>query len=218
MTNGRRRRAMRARLVHCDASPVWRRHDVARMRDARSSITRGRIDGRGNAPESCAQVHDSRSTESHPTGRGDAAMATKKKGGSKRSAGKSSARRGGAKRGAKRSSAKRGAKKGGARKGAAKKGAAKKGAARKSAAKKSSARGTTSRGGAKRGGAKKSVAKRSTAKRSTAKRSTGGRKTSPLARVKRVATGVVEQAQTAVSHGVDAVKELGENIVDRVSG
>jgi hypothetical protein len=36
--------------------------------------------------------------------------------------------------------------------------------------------------------------------------------------VKRVATGVVEQAQTAVSHGVDAVKELGENIVDRVTG
>jgi hypothetical protein len=36
--------------------------------------------------------------------------------------------------------------------------------------------------------------------------------------VKRVATGVVEQAQSAVSHGVDAVKELSENIVDRVSG
>jgi hypothetical protein len=55
-------------------------------------------------------------------------------------------------------------------------------------------------------------------KRSTAKRSGGRRKTSPLDRVKRVATGVVEQAQTAVSHGVDAVKELGENIVERVSG
>ena len=53
--------------------------------------------------------------------------------------------------------------------------------------------------------------------RSQAKRSSG-RKTSPLDRVKRVATGVVEQAQTAVSHGVDAVKELGENIVERVSG
>jgi hypothetical protein len=37
-------------------------------------------------------------------------------------------------------------------------------------------------------------------------------------RVKRVATGVVEQAQTAVSQGVDAAKELGENIVDRVTG
>jgi len=44
------------------------------------------------------------------------------------------------------------------------------------------------------------------------------RRSSPLARVKRVATGVVEQAQSAVTHGVEAVKELGENIVDRVSG
>jgi hypothetical protein len=36
--------------------------------------------------------------------------------------------------------------------------------------------------------------------------------------VKRVASGVVEQAQSAVSHGVDAVKELGENIAERVTG
>jgi len=36
-------------------------------------------------------------------------------------------------------------------------------------------------------------------------------------RVKRVATEVVEQAQTAVSQGVDAAKELGENIVERVT-
>jgi hypothetical protein len=36
--------------------------------------------------------------------------------------------------------------------------------------------------------------------------------------VKRVATGVVEQAQSAMSSGVDAVKELGENIVERVAG
>jgi hypothetical protein len=69
----------------------------------------------------------------------------------------------------------------------------------------------------KKSAAKRSSAKRSTAKRSSAKRS-GGRKTSPLARVKRVATGVVEQAQSAMTHGVEAVKELGENIVERVSG
>jgi hypothetical protein len=176
-------------------------------------------DGRDHAPESCAHSHDLAQHREPPTGRGDAAMATKKKGGSKRSAGKGSARRGGAKRGAKRSSAKKGgAKRGGARKGAAKKGAAKKGSARKSAARKSSARGAAKRGGAKKSAVKKSSAKRSTAKRSSAKRSGGGRKNSPLDRVKRVATGVVEQAQTAVSHGVDAVKELGENIVDRVSG
>jgi hypothetical protein len=60
--------------------------------------------------------------------------------------------------------------------------------------------------------------KKSSAKRSSAKRSGGARKSSPLARVKRVATGVVEQAQSAMTQGVEAVKELGENIVERVSG
>jgi hypothetical protein len=191
------------------------RSHVTRPHDERSCINRGaRIDGRDYAPKSCAHGHDLAQHREPPTGRGDAAMATKKKGGSKRSAGKSSARRGGAKRGAKRSSgSKSGAKKGGARRGAAKKGGATRSAARKSSAKKSSARGTTSRGAAKRGGAKKS-----TAKRSTGKRTGGGRKSSPLARVKRVATGVVEQAQSAVSHGVDAVKDFGENIVERVTG
>src|SRR5439155_18693181 len=105
-----------------------------------------KIAGRDNAPESCAEIHDSRSTESQPTGRGDAAMAAKKRGGSKRSAGKKSARRGGAKRGAKRASAK----KGGARKGTKKAGAKRAGAARKGAAKKSSARSAGSRGAAKK--------------------------------------------------------------------
>jgi hypothetical protein len=38
-----------------------------------------------------------------------------------------------------------------------------------------------------------------------------------MARVKRVATGVAEQAQTAVSHGVDAIKEMSENLVERVT-
>jgi len=51
-----------------------------------------------------------------------------------------------------------------------------------------------------------------------AKRSAAKRKSSPLARVKRVATGVVEQAQSAMTHGVEVVKEAAENIVDRVSG
>jgi hypothetical protein len=35
--------------------------------------------------------------------------------------------------------------------------------------------------------------------------------------MKRVASGVVEQAQTAVSHGADAIKEFGENVVERVT-
>ena len=37
-------------------------------------------------------------------------------------------------------------------------------------------------------------------------------------RVKRVAGGVVEQAQHAVVSGFEAVKEFGEGIVDRVTG
>jgi hypothetical protein len=55
-------------------------------------------------------------------------------------------------------------------------------------------------------GTSKSGAKKSSSRR-------GG-----AARVKRVASGVVEQAQHAVVSGFEAVKELGETIVDRVSG
>jgi hypothetical protein len=36
--------------------------------------------------------------------------------------------------------------------------------------------------------------------------------------VKRVASGVAEQAQNAAVSGFEAVKEIGENIVDRVTG
>ena len=169
-----------------------------------------KIAGRNSAPESCAAVHDSRSTESQPTGRGDAAMAAKKRGGSKRSAGKKSARRGGAKRGAKRASTRKAAKK------AVKKAAVRK-AVRKAAVKKAVRKAAVKKAVKKavRKAAVKKAVRKAAVKRSV-KRSSGARKT--LARVKRVATGVVEQAQSAMTHGVEAVKELGENIVDRVSG
>jgi hypothetical protein len=36
--------------------------------------------------------------------------------------------------------------------------------------------------------------------------------------VKRVASGVAEQAQNAAVSGFEAVKEMGENLVDRVTG
>jgi hypothetical protein len=176
------------------------------------------IAGHDSVPESCAEVHDSRSTESQPTGRGDAAMAAKKRGGSKRSAGKSSARRGGAKRGAKRASAK----KGGAKKSAKKAGAKRAAAARKGAAKKAAraagVRRLARKRAVKKAVVKKAVVKKAVVKKAATKRAGAKRKSSPLARVKRVATGVVEQAQSAVTHGVEAVKELGENIVERVSG
>jgi hypothetical protein len=56
--------------------------------------------------------------------------------------------------------------------------------------------------------------KRTAAKRRSAspKRS----KQSPVARVKRVTREVVQQASTAVSAGVETLRDLGENIVDRV--
>jgi hypothetical protein len=53
------------------------------------------------------------------------------------------------------------------------------------------------------------------------KRSSGGARKSgrrsPIARVGRVAKEVAQQATTVVSEGVETLKELGENIVDRVT-
>jgi hypothetical protein len=42
--------------------------------------------------------------------------------------------------------------------------------------------------------------------------------TSPLARVTRVAKEVAHQASSAVTEGVESLKEFGETIVERVSG
>lgn len=49
---------------------------------------------------------------------------------------------------------------------------------------------------------------------STKRGSTG--KQSPVARVKRVTREVVQQAAVAVTTGVETLKDLGENLVDRV--
>lgn len=57
---------------------------------------------------------------------------------------------------------------------------------------------------AKRGKARKPAARKSTARRA------------PVARVKRVAREVVAQAQVAVAAGVESLKDLGENLMDRV--
>ena len=107
-----------------------------------------------------------------------------------------------------------------ARKSSRKKGAAKRGAARKAGARKGGARkrGGMKRGGAKRGGAKRRGAKRSGAKRAGAKRASrgGGRRQSPVARVKRVTREVVQQASDAVSSGVETLKDLSGNLVERV--
>ena len=96
--------------------------------------------------------------------------------------------------------------------------------ARKSAAKKSS-RSAGKRGSARKksmGGARKgSMKKRGSAKRSTAKRPAkraARRSTtqSRVNRVKRVTREVVHQAGVAMSAGVESLKDIGGNLVDRV--
>src|SRR5258707_10482638 len=90
--------------------------------------------------------------------------------------------------------------------------------------------GTSRRGSAARkAGARKSAKKasrspksgRSATKRksgsSSAKKATSAARRS-LQRVSSVAKQVAHQAQTAVSGGVDALREMGENIVERVGG
>jgi hypothetical protein len=69
---------------------------------------------------------------------------------------------------------------------------------------------------AKRGVAKKKSASRGPAiKRRVAKKQR--KSTSPLARVKRVAQEVAQQATTAVTEGVETLKDFGESIVERVT-
>ena len=90
-------------------------------------------------------------------------------------------------------------------------GAARKAGARKSA-KKATRSAKTGRSKAKRKSSSSSAKKPASARKpaSAARRS--------LQRVSIVAKQVAQQAQTAVSGGVDALREMGENIVDRVGG
>ena len=90
-----------------------------------------------------------------------------------------------------------------------------------------SKRSTKRSGGAKRGKTGRAAAKKTrggkpakkaarSAKKSTSVARRRGK--SPLQRVRSVATQVAQQAQTAMSGGVDALREMGENIVERVGG
>ncbi len=102
----------------------------------------------------------------------------------------------------KRSSAKRSGKKGSA---------AKRGATKKS----------TKRPAIKKSAAKRPAIKKGAAKRSMTRSSGGGQKAasqSPMARVTRVAKEVAQQASTAVTEGLETVKEFSGSIVDRVTG
>ena len=95
-----------------------------------------------------------------------------------------------------------------ARKGGAK--TARKSSARKSSARKASAKRPTAR--------KKSPAKKSSGSRSMKRSSNGARRKSPMQRVTNVAKQVALQAQAAVSGGVEALREMGETIAERVGG
>jgi hypothetical protein len=97
------------------------------------------------------------------------------------------------------------------RKGGAKKSA--RGGAKKTSSRKPSAR----KPSAKRGGAKKSAAKKKSAnRRPTARSASPKPRKSPMQRVTSVAKQVAQQAQAAVVGGVEALREMGENIADRV--
>ena len=84
------------------------------------------------------------------------------------------------------------------------------GAARKAGARMSAKKATRS---AKSG---RSKAKRKSPSSNAKKPASAARRS--LQRVSIVAKQVAQQAQTAVSGGVDALREMGENIVDRVGG
>ena len=56
------------------------------------------------------------------------------------------------------------------------------------------------------------------AKKRAAKKSGGAKRKSPMQRVKSVAQQVAQQAQAAVVGGVDVLREMSENIAERVGG
>jgi hypothetical protein len=111
--------------------------------------------------------------------------------------------------------------------------ASKRSVSKRASAKRSGKKGSTAKRGAtkkstKRPTIKKSAAKRPAIKKGAAKRgggvtrsSGGGQKAasqSPMARVTRVAKEVAQQASTAVTEGLETVKEFSGSIVDRVTG
>lgn len=89
--------------------------------------------------------------------------------------------------------------------------------ARKASAKKAT-RSAKKRGSARKRSMRASARKGAKKRGSAAKRRSPARakKQSPVARVKRVTREVVQQAQVAVSAGVERLQDLGGNLVDRV--
>lgn len=128
---------------------------------------------------------------------------------------KSRGKTGGANKSARKGGAKKSAKRSGPKKSSAGKSAGKRSPARKSVAKKSVAK----KGPAKKsGGQKRRPTARSGKQPGARKSSNGAGQRSPIQRVRSVARQVAQQAQAAVTEGVGALREIGENIAERVSG
>jgi len=70
---------------------------------------------------------------------------------------------------------------------------------------------------AKKAAAKK-PAKRASAPKASSAQSNGGENSGALSRVTRVAKELAQQTSTAVTEGVEKVKEMGGSIVERVTG
>ena len=69
----------------------------------------------------------------------------------------------------------------------------------------------------RRAGARKASARKASARKNSArKRSATPARKSTVSRVKRVTREVVQQATGAVSAGVETLRDLGEQLVDRV--
>ena len=126
--------------------------------------------------------------------------------------GKPAVRSGGSKSASKKSSTK---------KASAKRPATKSAAAKKSAPTRSLGRPAMKKASAKRPTVNKAAAKKAPAVKKAAPKKAAPRKTgggSPLARVTRVAKEVAQQASAVVTEGMESIKEMGENLVERVTG
>jgi hypothetical protein len=99
---------------------------------------------------------------------------------------------------------------------AAKKKAKKKTGAKKSARPKKAVRKSMARKPARKSAARKSA--RKAASKKPARRAAPAKRKSPMQRVKSVAQQVAHQAQVAVTGGVEALREIGGNIAERVGG
>ena len=85
---------------------------------------------------------------------------------------------------------------------------------RSASTKRSAATGSTRKAGTR----KAATGSRSSSAKSTSARQSSSRIPAPIARVTRVAQEVAKEAGSAVVAGVEAIKDLGSSVVDRVTG